>query len=193
MCLNITFPTLKYLCVCVCVCVCLFLVGGLTSPVKGPYVKPLKKLDRHNPAPTDATATTPTPTPTATPHPTPPASSASLSPVPGRKRTTSRSKTCTQPEEREWETQEEEGERSPLSPAPLHTVNVTAATTASEQEPCKLERGERVIIDFFLSSLSLPHTAEIQEQLLSCLSSEGPSHLDLWDKKVSPTLFPLRA
>lgn len=38
--------------------------------------------------------------------------------------------------------------------------------------------------EFFLSSLSQPHSAELQEQLLSCLSSEGPSHLDLWDKKV---------
>ncbi len=38
--------------------------------------------------------------------------------------------------------------------------------------------------DFYLSSLSQLHPAEMQEQLLSCLSSEPYSNWELWDKKV---------
>ncbi|XP_062388244.1 mitogen-activated protein kinase kinase kinase 14 [Sardina pilchardus] len=150
-------------------------VGGLTSPVKGPYVKPLAKLAKNSPAPSDAITLTPTPTPTVTPHPTPPASSSSssstgLSAEPGRKRSHSRRK------EQEEETEVEEGQCAPpsSSPAPLHTGSSPVA-----QELRKLER------DFFLTSLSQLHSAELQEQLLSCLSSEGPSHLDHWDKKDS--------
>lgn len=39
-------------------------------------------------------------------------------------------------------------------------------------------------VDFFLSSLSQPHSAELQEQLLSCLGSDCLSTRELWDKKV---------
>ncbi|XP_076121257.1 mitogen-activated protein kinase kinase kinase 14 [Alosa pseudoharengus] len=153
-------------------------VGGLTSPVKGPYVKPLKKLAKLSPAPSDAT--TPMSTPTPTPHPTPPApstSSGSLSAEPGRKGSHSRRKTSRQHgEQEELETEGEEGQCAPPSPAPapLHTGSSPVIA-----ELRKLER------DFFLTSLSQLHSAELQEQLLSCLSSEGPSHLDLWDKKDS--------
>ncbi|XP_077591087.1 mitogen-activated protein kinase kinase kinase 14 [Stigmatopora nigra] len=48
-----------------------------------------------------------------------------------------------------------------------------------ELELRKLER------DFYLSSLSQLHSAEIQEQLLSCLSSDAYSNWDPWDKKDS--------
>ncbi|KAL2101190.1 hypothetical protein ACEWY4_002951 [Coilia grayii] len=145
-------------------------VGGLTSPVKGPYVKPLKKLDRHSPVTSDATV------PTPAPHPTPPVPSAGLSPEPGLKKAHGRGKICRQQEEQGEEEREEEEEEEGCERSPK--VNMTA-TTASERELRKLER------DFYLSSLSQPHSAELQEQLLSCLSSEGPSHLDLWDKKDS--------
>ncbi|KAM6957636.1 mitogen-activated protein kinase kinase kinase 14 [Aplochiton taeniatus] len=51
--------------------------------------------------------------------------------------------------------------------------------TVPELEMSKLER------DFFLSSLSQLHSAEIQEQLLSCLSSDCHSSWDPCDKKDS--------
>ncbi|XP_040919116.1 mitogen-activated protein kinase kinase kinase 14 isoform X2 [Toxotes jaculatrix] len=52
-------------------------------------------------------------------------------------------------------------------------------TTVSELELRKLER------DFYLSSLSQPQSAEMQVQLLSCLSSEAYSNWEPWDKKDS--------
>lgn len=39
--------------------------------------------------------------------------------------------------------------------------------------------------DFYLSSLSQPHSAELQEQLLSCLGSDCLSTREYWDKKVN--------
>ncbi|XP_063047790.1 mitogen-activated protein kinase kinase kinase 14 isoform X2 [Engraulis encrasicolus] len=140
-------------------------VGGLRSPVQGPYVKPLPKLGRLSPSIASDAPTKPTPAP----HPTPPVPSPTptLPPELGQKKAHEQHqpKTCKQWEEL-WC-----GERS-------HKVK-KAATTASQRELRKLER------DFYLSSLSQPHSAELQEQLLSCLSSEGPSQLDLWDKKDS--------
>lgn len=43
----------------------------------------------------------------------------------------------------------------------------------------------RVLADFYLNSLSQLHPAEMQEQLLSCLSSEPYSNWEPWDKKVT--------
>uniref|UniRef100_A0A3Q2ZJD1 Mitogen-activated protein kinase kinase kinase 14a n=1 Tax=Hippocampus comes TaxID=109280 RepID=A0A3Q2ZJD1_HIPCM len=51
--------------------------------------------------------------------------------------------------------------------------------TVPELELRKLEK------DFYLSSLSQLHSAEMQEQLLSCLSSDAYSNRDPWDKKDS--------
>ncbi|XP_029945513.1 mitogen-activated protein kinase kinase kinase 14 isoform X2 [Salarias fasciatus] len=52
-------------------------------------------------------------------------------------------------------------------------------STVPELELRKLER------DFYLSSLSQLHSAEMQEQLLSCLSSDPYSNWEPWDKKDS--------
>ncbi|XP_047427143.1 mitogen-activated protein kinase kinase kinase 14 [Mugil cephalus] len=52
-------------------------------------------------------------------------------------------------------------------------------TTVSELELRKLER------DFFLSSLSQPHPAELQVELLSCISSDTYSNWEPYDKKDS--------
>ncbi|KAK9534693.1 hypothetical protein VZT92_007123 [Zoarces viviparus] len=52
-------------------------------------------------------------------------------------------------------------------------------TTVPELELRKLER------DFYLSSLSQLHSAEMQEQLLSCLSSDPISTWEPWDKRDS--------
>ncbi|KAG7269589.1 hypothetical protein CRUP_028641, partial [Coryphaenoides rupestris] len=53
------------------------------------------------------------------------------------------------------------------------------STPISDHELHKLER------DFYLSSLSQLHPAEMQEQLLSCLSSECYSNWESWDKRDS--------
>lgn len=80
-------------------------------------------------------------------------------------------------------------------------------TTVPERELLKLERGDvplSVLLtgifakvfafcslcsctfaDFYLSSLSQLHSAEMQEQLLSCLSSDPYSNWEPWDKKVT--------
>ncbi|XP_029997338.1 mitogen-activated protein kinase kinase kinase 14 isoform X3 [Sphaeramia orbicularis] len=61
---------------------------------------------------------------------------------------------------------------------PIHKTG-SKVTTKSELELRKLER------DFYLSSLSQLHSAEMQEQLLSCLSSDYYSNRDQLDKKDS--------
>lgn len=72
---------------------------------------------------------------------------------------------------------------SPFCPQmPISESNhkrVNKMTTVSELELRKLER------DFYLSSLSQLHPAEMQEQLLSCLSSDPYSNWEPWDKKDS--------
>ncbi|XP_019213292.1 mitogen-activated protein kinase kinase kinase 14-like [Oreochromis niloticus] len=52
-------------------------------------------------------------------------------------------------------------------------------TTVPELELRKL------VGDFYLSSLLQLHSAEMQEQLLSCLSSDPYSNWEPWDKKDS--------
>lgn len=51
--------------------------------------------------------------------------------------------------------------------------------TEQELQLRKLEK------DFFLNSLSQPHSVELQEQLLSCLGSDCPSAREPWEKKDS--------
>lgn len=50
---------------------------------------------------------------------------------------------------------------------------------------CNIQFVLSLSADFFLSSLSQPHSAEIQEQLLSCLSSDCLSTREYGDKKVN--------
>nr|XP_057904668.1 mitogen-activated protein kinase kinase kinase 14 isoform X2 [Doryrhamphus excisus] len=71
---------------------------------------------------------------------------------------------------------EEEADVSKLASLSEPTQKVT---TVPELELRKLER------DFYLSSLSQLHSAEMQEQLLSCLSSDPHSSREPWDKKDS--------
>lgn len=69
---------------------------------------------------------------------------------------------------------------SPLCVEAPDTENIQkeGKTTVPELELRKLER------DFYLSSLSQLHSAEMQEQLLSCISSDL-SNRDQWEKKDS--------
>ncbi|XP_076000061.1 mitogen-activated protein kinase kinase kinase 14 isoform X2 [Genypterus blacodes] len=144
-------------------------VGGLRSSVDGPYTEPLytvkqpSNLLQHihssvdsNDEETDKTSLTPE---KVKEH--------------GRNDEDKRA-------DSEWESQQ----GSPLRLQPLisetdHKMSNVTTTTVSELELRKLER------DFYLSSLSQLHSAEMQEQLLSCLSSDCYSSREPWDKRDS--------
>uniref|UniRef100_W5UC87 Mitogen-activated protein kinase kinase kinase 14 n=1 Tax=Ictalurus punctatus TaxID=7998 RepID=W5UC87_ICTPU len=64
-------------------------------------------------------------------------------------------------------------------PSPLFPSPRPESHKPTEQELRKLER------EFFLSSLSQPHSVELQEQLLSCLGSDCLSSREAGDKKDS--------
>ncbi|XP_056434853.1 mitogen-activated protein kinase kinase kinase 14 isoform X1 [Gadus chalcogrammus] len=67
-----------------------------------------------------------------------------------------------------------------LRDSPNHkTASHVMPTPIPDHELHKLER------DFYLSSLSQLHPAEMQEQLLSCLSSDCHSNWESWDKRDS--------
>lgn len=139
-------------------------VGGLTNPVKGPYIEPLYAVHK------------------------PPDNLQQSS-------DSDQDEDEQQESEKMWtldkvkkgigdkDTHSDQLELgSPLCPQysytePIHKVN--KITTVPELELRKLER------DFYLSSLSQLHSAEMQEQLLSCLSSDYYSYREQWDKKDS--------
>ncbi|XP_051243152.1 mitogen-activated protein kinase kinase kinase 14 [Dicentrarchus labrax] len=143
-------------------------VGGLTSPVKGPYTEPLYFADK------------------------PPDSlqlidssfdyeehQESVEEV-----ITTGRKTKELGDANEEEADSGESKRgSPFCPQTLisepNHKRGNKITTVPELELRKLEQ------DFYLSSLSQLHPAEMQEQLLSCLSSDPYSNWEPWDKKDS--------
>ncbi|CAB1341744.1 unnamed protein product, partial [Coregonus sp. 'balchen'] len=149
-------------------------VGGLSSPIRGSYKEPLQIDD----------------SPSQSSQPRPPFSSDTCSEEspelwlesmnPGGKEMNN--------DDEEEEEGSEETTSPPDSPRSLLTqlhewqnpkmADVTS--TVSELELRKLER------EFYLTSLSQLHSAETQEQLLSCLSSSDCySNRDLWDRKDS--------
>ncbi|XP_054464154.1 mitogen-activated protein kinase kinase kinase 14 [Anoplopoma fimbria] len=139
-------------------------VGGLTSPVKGPYTEPLYISDK----PPDSLQLI--------------NSSVDYEDQESvRKLTTTGSRAEEQGDE---EADRSESKRdSPFCPQTLisepNYKRGHKVTTVPELELRKLER------DFYLSSLSTLHSAEKQEQFLSCLSSDPYSPWELWDKKDS--------
>ncbi|KAI4878874.1 hypothetical protein NFI96_012500 [Prochilodus magdalenae] len=155
-------------------------LGGLRSPAKGgPYLKPIEKPERRDPTPFSH-------------------SSVQQWMGPGQKwregagvRTEPEHTSEGKLEEAEEEEQKEEDKedediaRNEGCPPPASAPYVHSPPpepnepTAQELQLRKLER------DFFLSSLSQPHSAELQEQLLSCLGSDCPSNREPWDKKDS--------
>ncbi|KAL6476671.1 hypothetical protein MHYP_G00151700 [Metynnis hypsauchen] len=162
-------------------------LGGLRSPARGgAYQKPIEKPERRDPAPFSH-------------------SSVQQWMGPGQEwregagiKVGSQHK-CTNEEkleevvdeEMEQEEEEEEDEaeedtgRNEGCPPPASALYMHSPSpepnelTEQELQLRKLER------DFFLSSLSQPHSAELQEQLLSCLGSDCLSTREPWDKKDS--------
>uniref|UniRef100_A0A8C1XY57 Mitogen-activated protein kinase kinase kinase 14a n=1 Tax=Cyprinus carpio TaxID=7962 RepID=A0A8C1XY57_CYPCA len=156
-------------------------VGGLHSPVRGgTYLKPLGKPEN----PDSAHSATPT---------------------------TSHHTTSSDNSEQQWMSSEQEkragdGERNDepdevkerkrteetrnddhSPPKSLLHIQTTSPEPQiiNKTEPEATVPEEELWKDFHVSSLSHPHSAERQEQWLSCLSSDGLSSREYWDKKDS--------
>lgn len=175
-------------------------VGGLTSPVKGPYTSPLYISNK----PPDSLQLV--------------NSSVDFDDEEEHRRSVEELITAGRRMEELNDDDRDEHERehgSPLCPQTLisepNHKRSSKITTVSELELRKLERGEAslpppphlplesslvccllnslfsgLFADFYLSSLSQPQSAEMQVQLLSCLSNEAYSNWEPWDKKVNP-------
>ncbi|XP_029294447.1 mitogen-activated protein kinase kinase kinase 14 [Cottoperca gobio] len=137
-------------------------VGGLTSPVKGPYTEPLYIADK----PPDSLQLI------------------SVNYEDEDERQESVERVIPTGRRTEEPDDDEDSKRDSLvCPQTLisepNYKRSNKITTVPELELRKLER------DFYLSSLSQLHSAEMQEQLLSCLSSDPYSTWEPWDKKDS--------
>ncbi|KAM4597810.1 mitogen-activated protein kinase kinase kinase 14 isoform 2-T4 [Polymixia lowei] len=152
-------------------------VGGLASPVKGTYMKPLKFVDKPPDSPQRLSSRVNSDEEEE--HPEFEVKLMSL----GRWKK-KLDDDDDDDDDDDGEEKETDAARTPEQGSPLirdepnhKTGNVV--TTCSEPGLSKLER------DFYLSSLSQLHSAERQEQLLSCLSSDCYSNWEPWDKKDS--------
>ncbi|KAM9346695.1 mitogen-activated protein kinase kinase kinase 14 isoform 1-T2 [Symphorus nematophorus] len=145
-------------------------VGGLTSPVKGPYTEPLYFADK----PPDSLHLINSSTDFEDEEEL--QESVDKVITAGRK-----TKELGGDDDEEEEAESKRGLPScpqMLISEPSHKRG-NKTTTVPDLELSKLER------DFYLSSLSQLHSAEMQEQLLSCLSSDPYSNWEPWDKKDS--------
>lgn len=173
---------------------CAIAVGGLTSPLRGPYAEPLyfsKKPPDNPPLNQDS----------------PDCDAEQRNPTwPGITAATDSENLSYPCEETGAEESKPRSLRSPQISEPNHKRS--SKTTVPELELRKLERGSPFshycissivstmfanfwldspasVADFYLTSLSQLHSAEMQEQLLSCLSSDPYSNWEPWDKKVT--------
>ncbi|XP_030591613.1 mitogen-activated protein kinase kinase kinase 14 isoform X1 [Archocentrus centrarchus] len=146
-------------------------VGGLTSPVKGPYMKPL--FNTNKPADSMQVITSSVDFEDEETH------QESV-----KKLITAGRRTTKLTDEKEAEAGSKKSKQNltfepqMLISEPSHKRD-NKITTVPELELRKL------VGDFYLSSLSQLHSAEMQEQLLSCLSSDPYTNWDPWDKKDS--------
>lgn len=153
-------------------------VGGLRSPARGgTYMKPLGKPEQSDPAHSA--------TPTTSHHATSSHNSKLQWMSSEQKRKVGDGERNDKPHKIKQCKHTEETRNDDHSP-PKSLLHIQATSperrinkTKPEQEMRRLE------IDFFLSSLSQPHSAEIQEQLLSCISSDCLSNREYGDKKDS--------
>uniref|UniRef100_A0A669EZM8 Protein kinase domain-containing protein n=1 Tax=Oreochromis niloticus TaxID=8128 RepID=A0A669EZM8_ORENI len=144
-------------------------VGGLTSPVKGPYLEPL--LNTNKPGDSMQFITSSADFEDEEMH----QESVEKLITTGR-----RTKKLTDEEEADAEKSKRGSPHEPqMLISELSHRRDNKITTVPELELRKL------VGDFYLSSLSQLHSAEMQEQLLSCLSSDPYSNWEPWDKKDS--------
>uniref|UniRef100_A0A8C9SL75 Mitogen-activated protein kinase kinase kinase 14a n=1 Tax=Scleropages formosus TaxID=113540 RepID=A0A8C9SL75_SCLFO len=152
-------------------------VGGLTSPIRGAYREPARAEPPQHFDPTCPPVTSDSSS----------SINADLKQVP-QSLSIWREEACEDDEEEEEAAEGDRGERERSSQGTLVALqprsgvheDKTAEDTfsVSEQELQKLER------DFYLSSLSQPYSPELQERLLSCLSSDYSSHVEPGDKDL---------
>uniref|UniRef100_A0A8C1DSK9 Mitogen-activated protein kinase kinase kinase 14a n=2 Tax=Cyprinus carpio TaxID=7962 RepID=A0A8C1DSK9_CYPCA len=156
-------------------------VGGLHSRVRGgPYQKPLGKPE--NPDPTYSA------TPTTSPHTTSSDTSELQWMSSEHKRKAGDGERNEKPEKVKERKQTEETRNDDHCPPKslLHIQNTSPEPRIiNKTEPEPEQELRRLEKDFYLSSLSLPHSAELQEQLLSCICSDCPSARENFDKKDS--------
>ncbi|XP_056144769.1 mitogen-activated protein kinase kinase kinase 14 isoform X2 [Lampris incognitus] len=151
-------------------------VGGLTSSIRGPYRDPLPLIDKHPPCSQLQCASRAN------------SEEEQQSKFGGKFNSGKGSKIPEEEEEvvvvEDKNIKNNSEQSSPISlqmlilEGPNHKAG-NISTAVSELELRKLER------DFYLSSLSQLHSAEMQEQLLSCLSSDCYTTWEPWDKKDS--------
>nr|XP_015217489.1 PREDICTED: mitogen-activated protein kinase kinase kinase 14-like [Lepisosteus oculatus]XP_015217490.1 PREDICTED: mitogen-activated protein kinase kinase kinase 14-like [Lepisosteus oculatus] len=152
-------------------------VGGLTSPVKGPYQEPASAkpaLDScMNNDPLEPLLTPPSPFRSQ---------QEPLRFMPEHEGSWRRNAKDKKQDKQEEEYKEEFVPELPKSlcaqpvPRPVPQKQESCTTTVPKQEMQQLERA------FLMTSLSQAHPPELQEQLLSCLSSDSYSHWDPGDK-----------
>ncbi|KAK2916521.1 hypothetical protein Q8A67_000895 [Cirrhinus molitorella] len=158
-------------------------VGGLHSPARGgTYQKPLGKPENPDPAHSA--------TPTTSHHTTSSDNSELQWMSSEKKRKEGDGERNEKPDKvKHWKQKEEMRNNDHSPPKALFHIQTTSPEpqiiNKTEPEPTVPEQLSRLKRDFYLSSLSQPHSAETQEQLLSCLGSDCLSTREHCDKKDS--------
>ncbi|XP_064170487.1 mitogen-activated protein kinase kinase kinase 14-like isoform X1 [Anguilla rostrata] len=150
----------------------LMAVGGLTSPVKGAYQEPAKA----EPMETRHKCSGPLPSLPAPPSPTSP-----------RKRNFELGRQCRSSWRGHSKNKDETEESSDAdwlssSPRPRPLLHPHSSRQPKGEWPDVSVLAWELEKEFYLSSLSQPHSLELQEQLLSCLSSGCHRQRDALDK-----------
>ncbi|XP_016324099.1 mitogen-activated protein kinase kinase kinase 14-like [Sinocyclocheilus anshuiensis] len=156
-------------------------VGGLRSRARGgPYQKPLGKPENPDPA----YSATPT-----TSHQTMSSDNSELQWMSSEHKRNVGDGECNEKPEKvkQWKQTEETRNDDHCPPKSLLHIQNTSPEPRiiNKTEPEPEQELRRLEKDFYLSSLSLPHSAELQEQLLSCICSDCPSTRENFDKKDS--------
>ncbi|XP_066554741.1 mitogen-activated protein kinase kinase kinase 14 isoform X1 [Amia ocellicauda] len=148
----------------------LYAVGGVTSPVKGPYQEPARAEPKEENCVNSKPAE-------SLPEPS--------GPTPLQEKSSGVVLEWVSPWRKNALEEEEESDSASLSPRPLFSLPVCSPVPQKQelaQWPSTASEQEQLQRDFFMHSLSQPYSPELQEQLLICLSSECYSHWDPGDK-----------
>ncbi|XP_066498120.1 mitogen-activated protein kinase kinase kinase 14 [Hoplias malabaricus] len=154
-------------------------LGGLHSIVRGgAYQKPIEKPERRDHAPSSLSSVQQWMGAEQERR-----EGAGLREEPELKSTSERE--LEEDEDEEDEPEEEVSGRNKPCPPPVSALYSHPPSPESSELTEQELQLRKLEIDFFLSSLSQPHSAELQEQLLSCLGNDCVSTREPWDKKDS--------
>ncbi|XP_059413810.1 mitogen-activated protein kinase kinase kinase 14-like isoform X1 [Carassius carassius] len=156
-------------------------VGGLRSPARGgTYQKPLGKPENPDSAHTA--------TPTTSHHITSSENSEQQWMSSEPKRRADDGERNDEPDQVKWgkRTEETRNDEHPPPKSLLHIQTTSPEPQIiNKTEPEATATCLALSADFYVSSLSHPHSAEQQEQLLSCITSDDLYSREYWDKKDS--------